>query len=65
MTSYDLIWQLVELILKDKETKSKADEQRKTSNSQARVYRNCTLVFLCKKELSVAIHLVQLHNDIV
>lgn len=27
MTSYDLIWRLIELILKDKETKSKAEEQ--------------------------------------
>lgn len=29
MTSYDLIWQLVELILKNKETNPKADEQKK------------------------------------
>lgn len=29
MTSADLIWHLIELILKDKETKSDADEQKK------------------------------------
>ena len=29
MTSADLIWRLIELILKDKETKSDADEQKK------------------------------------
>jgi len=28
MTSFDLIWRLIELILKDKETKSKAEEQK-------------------------------------
>ena len=28
MTSYDLIWLLIELILKDKETKSKLNEQQ-------------------------------------
>ena len=29
MTSYDLIWQLIELILKDKEMKSNADDKKK------------------------------------
>ena len=29
MSSFDLIWRLIELILKDKETKSKADDQKK------------------------------------
>ena len=29
MTSFDLIWQLIELLLKDKDTKSKADDQKK------------------------------------
>jgi len=28
MTSYDLIWQLMELLLKEKETKSKVNEQK-------------------------------------
>lgn len=28
MSSYDLIWRLIELLLKDKETKSKAKEQK-------------------------------------
>ncbi len=29
MTSYDLIWQLIELILKDKKMKSNADDKNK------------------------------------
>ncbi len=29
MTSADLIWRLIELILKDKETRSDANEQKK------------------------------------
>ena len=29
MTSYDLIWQLIELILKDKEMKSNTDDKKK------------------------------------
>ena len=29
MTTSDLIWRLIELILKDKETKSKADDKMK------------------------------------
>lgn len=29
MTNPDLIWHLIELLLKDKETKSKAEEQGK------------------------------------
>ena len=29
MTSFDLIWLLVEMLLKDKEEKSKADNQKK------------------------------------
>lgn len=29
MSSYDLIWLLIELLLKDKETKSKADDPKK------------------------------------
>lgn len=29
MTSYDLIWQLIELILKDKEMKPNADDKKK------------------------------------
>ena len=28
MTSFDLIWKLIELLLKEKETKSKAKEQK-------------------------------------
>ncbi len=28
MSSYDLIWQLIELLLKDKETKLKADDTK-------------------------------------
>ena len=28
MTSYDLIWHFIELLLKEKETKSKTDEQK-------------------------------------
>lgn len=28
MTSYDLIWQLMELLLKEKETKSKTNDQK-------------------------------------
>ena len=29
MTSYDLIWQLIELILKDKEMNTNADDKKK------------------------------------
>lgn len=28
MTSFDLIWRLIELLLKEKETNSKANEQK-------------------------------------
>jgi hypothetical protein len=29
MTSFDLIWRLIELLLEEKETNSKADDQKK------------------------------------
>lgn len=60
MTSADLIWRLIELILKDKEIKSDADEQKKIRNNLGSEGTTTPhFFFYAKKELNATTHLVR------
>jgi len=50
MTSADLIWRLIEILLKDKEIKSNANmNKRKISNNRRSVGTTTPTFFFCKK----------------
>ena len=60
MTTSDLIWRLIEILLQDKEKKSDANDQKKDQKQSIGVYATTLLFFAQKNELNVATHLVRL-----